>query len=151
EDVVALLDALVQHSLLQVAEGLDGESRFGMLETVREYALEQLDVHGEARILRDRHANWMRDLCERAEPEMMCAQRQLWLDGIQGEDANLRAALTWCVHEAGKPEIGLQIAGSLWWFWLARAHIREGRVWLEEALVRCGEDAPALVRAHARR
>jgi predicted ATPase len=150
-EVVASLDALAQHSLLQITEGLDGESRFEMLEIVREYALEQLEARGEARTLRDRHAIWMRELCERAEPELMRAQQQLWLDRLQDEHANLRAALTWCIHGAGRPETGLQIAATLWWFWLARAHIREGRSWIEDALVCCGDDAPPLVHAHALR
>jgi predicted ATPase/transcriptional regulator with XRE-family HTH domain len=150
-DVVDVLDTLVQHSLVQVREGPDDEARFTMMETIREYALEQLEARGAMNALRDRHAGYFNAVCERAEPELVSADQQRWLDWLQAEHANIRAALEWCLRGAGHRETGLWIAGRLWWFWLARGHFHEGRGWIEAALAGCGPDAPPLARAHALR
>src|SRR5262249_30488328 len=95
EEGIDCLQALVDSSLIQVRQLSDaaGEMRFGLLETVREYALEQLDTAGEGEQLRGRHAAYFQALSERAEPQLMSADQAAWLDRLDEELDNLRAAL----------------------------------------------------------
>jgi non-specific serine/threonine protein kinase len=112
-----------------------------MLETVREYGLEHLAVSGEDRAVRARHAAWCLALAEGGEPHAWNwpAQRW-WLDRLEGELANLRAALAW-LEETGDAETSLSLAGALGGLWSYRSHRFEGRAWLERALARGGETA----------
>ncbi len=130
---------LVDESLLYVSEQPDGERRFGMLETVREYALERLVQAGEEPAARQRHAAYALDLAEQADPWQ--ALPQPWLDRLQGEHDNLRAALTWSM--ARDPETALRLAGALWRFWSQRGYWSEGREWLAQALASATASPPA--------
>jgi predicted ATPase/DNA-binding CsgD family transcriptional regulator len=142
------LASLVDNSLLRLEEGADGEPRFGMLETIREYGLERLEESGEADATRRRHAAWALAFAVRAEPELYGGPHQArWLDRLETEHDNLRAALAWAEH-AGDAEAALRLAGALFWFWYVRGHLTEGRRWLERALA-LGDDAPAAARARA--
>jgi predicted ATPase/class 3 adenylate cyclase len=136
------LASLVDHSLLQPDLGDDGagESRFRMLETVREYALEQLEAAGEAPAARRRHAEYYLALAETAEPHLTGPDAESWLRQLEGESENLRAALGWAFEggregAAGAP--GLRLAGALWRFWDWRGYTTEGRRWTEQALRAC--------------
>jgi predicted ATPase/class 3 adenylate cyclase len=150
------IEALLDKSLLKEAEGPGGEARFTMLETIREYALEQLERHGEAEALRQRHAAYYLALAETAEPQLHGAERQTWLDRLEAEHDNCRAALAWSAAAADRrspgsaeaAELGLRLAGALAWFWFVRGYWSEGRAWLAGLLAR-GDAAPALVRATA--
>jgi predicted ATPase/DNA-binding CsgD family transcriptional regulator len=142
------LDSLADNSLVRQAEGLDGQPRYLMLETVREYGLEQLEASGEGDEARQRHANWCLGLAERNwEAVVLGPIRAAWLNRLTTEHDNLRAALARLELE-GDAEIGLRLAGSLSPFWIFRGHLVEGRGWLERALAR-GAGVPARVRARA--
>jgi predicted ATPase/DNA-binding CsgD family transcriptional regulator len=145
-DVLEGLAALVDQQLLRQEEA-SGEPRFGMLETVREYALWRLENSSEAEELRQRHARHFLALAERAEPELRGPQQRAWLDRLEREHANLRAALGW-VLERGEAETALRLSSALRWFWEQRGYLGEGLRWLERALAE-GAGAPTPVRAKA--
>jgi predicted ATPase/DNA-binding CsgD family transcriptional regulator/transcriptional regulator with XRE-family HTH domain len=146
------LERLVDSSLLQreaVAGGAApaGAPRLTMLETVREFALEQLEASGEANVLGRRHARWCLDLVEQAEPELKGPRQVAWLDRLDREHGNLRAALHWCLTQ-GEAETGLRIGGALHRFWHLRSYLAEGRAWLT-ALLSLPDPAPPAARARA--
>jgi predicted ATPase len=142
-----VLTALVDASLLRERPGARGEVRFAMLEVVREYAVERLEERGESEQLRRRHAEHYADLGERAEPELTGAEAVRWLEHLEAEHDNIRAALAWA-GAAGDRELELGLAGSMHYFWRLRGYLTEGRRWLEPAVSRKGV-APAGVRARA--
>jgi len=121
--------------------------RFWMLETIRQFALERLDERGDVEALRRGHALYYLALVERAAPELWGREQRAWLERLELDHDNLRAALRWS-QEAGNAELGLRLAGPLWHFWWARNHLAEGTRALE-ALLQLGEAAPASLRARA--
>ena len=127
------LASLVDKSLVRQSDGADGEPRFGLLETIREYALERLQEQAELEALRQRHAERYLDLVLAAEPELTRANQALWLARLDEENDNIRAALSWTIS-SGEVELGLQLAGALVRFWSTRGLMGEGRRWLGEAL-----------------
>jgi predicted ATPase len=129
--VLDLLTQLVDKSLVQAEVGT-GEERYRLLETVRQYGWERLVEAGEATAARGRHRDWCVALAERAEPEL-CGTRQLeWLERLDAEYDNLRAAIEWSLEV--NPMAALRLTGSLWQFWQLRGDLAEGRRWLEAAL-----------------
>ncbi|MDQ5852660.1 MAG: tetratricopeptide repeat protein, partial [Chloroflexota bacterium] len=144
-DILDGLASLLDKSLLRQTEAEDGESRFTMLETIREYALERLLASGESEPLRQRHAGYYLELAEQAEPALRGPQQKVWLDRLEAEHGNLRAALGWTLEQE-EIETALRLAGAVWQFWHMRGHLAEGRRWLEQALAR-DSAAPASVRA----
>jgi predicted ATPase/serine/threonine protein kinase len=132
-DVLDKVEALVDNSLLQQRDHADGEPRFNMLETIREYGLEQLDVSGEASLIRRQHAYYFLTLAERAELELSGTNQETWLAQLETEHDNLRAAMHWS-KASKESEIGLRLAGALWRFWLVRGHLSEGRERLADIL-----------------
>jgi predicted ATPase/class 3 adenylate cyclase len=124
-DVLDGLGSLVDKSLLRQAEGMDGEPRFTMLETIREYAAEQLAAAGREEALRDRHAAWFLDLAETAAGNLMGADKRVALDRLELEHGNLRAAMAWATS-APRVETGLRLGTALWRFWQMRGYIDEG-------------------------
>lgn len=131
-DLLEGLSALVEQSLVQQREE-GGEARFGMLHIIREYARARLEASGEAEALRRAHAVYMVALAERAELELIGPEQGAWLDRLEREHDNLRAALAWAT-ERSEAETGLRLVGALERFWLARGHLREGRAWVERLL-----------------
>jgi tetratricopeptide (TPR) repeat protein len=121
---------LVDQSLVRRADGGDG-GRFLMLETIREYALEQLAAFGEADAVRRRHAEYFLQVAEAAQPELH--QSTEALERVAEDHDNFRAVLAWAVENA-EADLGLRLAYSLWRFWHQRAHLREGREWFEKLL-----------------
>jgi non-specific serine/threonine protein kinase len=142
-----LTAALVEHSLLKPLDHPDGEPRFGMLETIREYALERLDASGEADAVRDRHAALFAQVAEQADVALRGPRQLAWLARLETEHDNLRAALAWALVR-GDGHLALRLAGGLHWFWFHHSHWAEGRRWLERALVAPGA-APSPERARA--
>jgi predicted ATPase/Tfp pilus assembly protein PilF len=124
---------LVDNSLIQQAEGADGEPRFRMLETLREYALDRLAASGDLESTRDRHLERYLQLAETAEPELTRAGQAAWLERLTEENDNIRAALAWS-FESQNLDLGLQLAGALVRFWSIRGLMTEGRRWLSDAL-----------------
>ena len=132
DEVLDLLSHLVDKSLVMVEER-GGEARYRLLETVRQYGHEKLLESEAAESIRGRHANFFLALAEEADPKLKGAQSRLWLERLEIEHDNLRAALRWAA-DAGEVETLLLLAGALWWFWLRNGHLSEGRRWLEDAL-----------------
>jgi predicted ATPase/class 3 adenylate cyclase/DNA-binding XRE family transcriptional regulator len=135
-DVLDLLTRLVDKSMVMVEE-VDTEARYRLLETVRRYALDKLEAADEVVALRGRHTLWCVDLAERAEPELRGAHQGLWLERLEREHENLRAALAWSIEAGQGAPLG-RLAGALGEFWLVRGHLDEGRRWLEHALAHGG-------------
>jgi tetratricopeptide (TPR) repeat protein len=132
-DGLTALASLVDQSLVRRADAADGGARFSMLETIREFALEQLQAGGDLDLVRGRHARHFLDLAEEAEPHLTADDQAEWLDRCDAEHANLRAALRWAV-DAGEADRAQRAAGALWRFWQQRGHLAEGRRWLEQVL-----------------
>jgi predicted ATPase/class 3 adenylate cyclase len=127
------IEALVDQSLVRQEEGQDGEPRFVMLETIREYALEQLESSREAETLQEQHAAYYLTLAEAAEPELTRAQQGQWMECLEAEHDNLRAALRWAFAQ-DKIEIAARLGGAIWRFWWVRGHLSEGRAWADQVL-----------------
>jgi tetratricopeptide (TPR) repeat protein len=119
-----------------------------MLETIREYALEQLERSGEGELLRQRHAHYFVALAEEAEPEILGADQIVWLERLEAERDNFRVALGWSL-ERGDTERALRLIGSLRRAWVARGYLSETRKWLEAAFERRAA-VPPDVQAKAR-
>ena len=107
--------------------------RFLMLETVREYGLERLAESGEEEAIKQHHLSFFLALVEEAEPELHGPDQVEWIDRLELEHDNLRAALEWSIS-GGDSEAGLRLAGSLWWFWYVHGYLSEGCNWLERVL-----------------
>jgi tetratricopeptide (TPR) repeat protein len=134
---------------LVLAEAQDGEARYRLLETIREYGAEKLIEAGEAEAYRTRLRDWCRDLALRASPNLRGREQQAWLTRLERENANLCAALAWTIE---RPDIageeGLRLAAELVQFWYMHGHIGDGRRWLEQVLS-VEPAAPAALRARA--
>jgi non-specific serine/threonine protein kinase len=116
-----------------------------MLETLREFAQQQLDGAGDLGAVRGRYLRWCLALAEAAEPQLTGPEQAAWLARLDVEHDNLRAALAWLV-EQGRIEEEMRLAGALHRFWLVRGYCTEGRRWLEVGLARSVDPAPALWR-----
>jgi predicted ATPase/DNA-binding XRE family transcriptional regulator len=139
---------LVTTSLLQTREDLDGGPRYQMLETIREYGLEQLAASGEAEELGRHHADYALALAQAGAAALGSATQGGWLTRLEVEQANLRAALTWLRdHEAG--ETGLRLATALGVFWHIRNAHAEARTWLEIFLAHASAATPTKDRLSA--
>lgn len=162
-DVLDGLDSLAAQSLLrqQGPTGSDasddpegGEPRFHLLETIREFGLEQLRASGEADALQQAHLVYCRALAERAAQQFFGSREAPWFALLEREHDNFRAALGWA-RERGDATEGLRLAGALAYFWFTYGYLSEGREWLEGLLAlprpdTAAEDAvPAVVRARA--
>jgi predicted ATPase/class 3 adenylate cyclase len=132
-DVLGILGSLVDKSLVHRLPAPSEAVRFGMLETIREFGGEQLDAAGETDVTRGRHAARFLEAAEMAEPHLRGADQKRWLDGLEVEHDNLRAALRWAIG-AGRATTGLRLVGALWRFWHLHGHLAEGRRWTEEVL-----------------
>jgi Tfp pilus assembly protein PilF len=141
------VSSLLDKSLLYQEEGLEGEPRFEMLETIHEFALEKLEESSDTEAIKRAHAEYFLALAEDAEPGLWGAEDAAWLDRLEQEHDNMRAALSWAL-ERKKAEVALRLGGDLSWFWSVRGYYSEGRRWLEEALAIDGRGSPE-VRAMA--
>ena len=162
DGVASLIDKSLVQQIEQEATGAAGqEPRLVMLETIREYGLECLAASGEIETIRSAHATYYVSLAEKAEPELEGAQQAMWLERLEQEYDNLRAALRWLVEPIGgagdekvrpstgvEREMALRLGGALRRFWLVRGHFSEGQILLERALAG-SEGVAASVRAKA--
>ncbi|MGZ3632542.1 MAG: ATP-binding protein [Candidatus Limnocylindrales bacterium] len=123
-DVLDGLSNLVDQSLLRQAAEQSHE-RFVMLETIRSYALERLQESGEAEALRRRHAEYFASFAETAMPNLTGHDRAAWLDRVQRDHDNLRAAIAYAI-EVGDAKLGMRLIYALWRFWQSRAYLQEG-------------------------
>jgi predicted ATPase/class 3 adenylate cyclase len=130
-DSLAILGSLVDKSLvLRVAGDVP---RFRMLETIREFGLEQLEAAGDAAATRDRHAAFFLALAEEAEPHLRSVDQKRWLDRLEEEHDNVRAALRWSI-DVSDAATALRLIGAVWRFWHLHSHLADGRRWAEEVL-----------------
>jgi predicted ATPase/class 3 adenylate cyclase len=136
-----VLEALVEHSLVRRIAPAGREPRFLMLETIREFALERLDEHGEAGELHDHHAETMVAFLERAAEEIAGRHQQQWLDRIDAELDNVRTAVAW-IRERQRHDLELRVAAAIRLYGLLRGRWTETRGWVEGALAHGPEPAP---------
>jgi predicted ATPase len=146
-DVLDGLASLVDKSLLKQEEGVGGEPRFVMLETIHEYAREKLKESEEGEDIRRLHAEYFLVLAEEAESGVEGAQQPVWLERLEEEHDNMRAALSWSLGQGQDAELALRMGAALGEFWYLRGYFGEGRRWLEEALAK---SSPAPTAAGAR-
>ena len=148
QDILDLISSLISKSLV-VAETVGRtQARYRLLETIREYALQKLEEAGETGRLRDRHLDLYLARAEEAAPKLGDAYQQLWLNWLEGELENLRAALVWAL-ESGRIEEGLRIAIAIIRFWEIRGYVQEGLVWFERLLAKVDERISLAVRVNA--
>jgi predicted ATPase/class 3 adenylate cyclase len=147
-DVFDSVSSLLDQSLLRQEEGAGDEVRFVMLETIHEFANAKLEGSGEAEAVRRAHAEYFLDLAEVAESMLWGAEDAAWLDRLEREHGNMRAALSWATeHE--EATLALRVGGALRWFWYMEGYYGEGRRWLEAALGKDWGAAAAEARAKA--
>jgi predicted ATPase/DNA-binding CsgD family transcriptional regulator len=143
-DVVA---ALLNKSLLSRDEREENRPRFRMLETIREYALEILRASGELHEAERCHAEYFLALAEQAQQAFQRSDRGVWLERLDREHDNLRAALHW-LQQQHEADLGLRLATAVSHLWFYRGYLAEGRAWLEQMLA-LGEESPASLRSAA--
>jgi predicted ATPase len=149
--VLDVITSLVEKSLLRRSDGIGGEPRFEMLETIREFGVEQLVAQGERASAQQRHADYFLRFAHEADRRLRGREQLVQLARLEAERDNLRAALAWGLASPDRAEIALRLVVALQWFWFLRDHFSEGRRWLEQALAQpATEDSlPARVRALA--
>jgi predicted ATPase/class 3 adenylate cyclase len=145
-EVLDYLSQLVQKSLVEVDEQED-DARYRLLETVRQYAQENLEEAGETKTFHQAHLEHYLALAETAEPELEGAEQLSWLNRLHQEHDNFRGALHWAI-QAQQWEAAQRMGGALGRFWMMHGHLSEGRVWLAQALqVEEGVDPVAQAKA----
>jgi len=142
-DAVDLLGRLVDKSLVLMDER-EGEARYRMLETIRQYGLEKLADSTEGEMVRTRHHDFWVSFAEAAEQRLQGAEQVTWLTRLDDDHDNMRAALRWSI-DRDEAEPALRLGAALVPFWDTRGYVREGREWLDTLLARAGAaPAPAL-------
>jgi len=142
-DPFSLLDRiteLIDRSLILQAQGDDPEPRFTMLQTIQEFGREQLAGCGEMHAAQRAHSAYVVGLAEQSERELTGANQIAWLDRLENEHDNIRAALAWAIGQ-GDARLAQRIAAPLWRFWSNRGHLAEGRQWFDQALALDGDEA----------
>ena len=149
EDILNLLEHLVNKSLVS-AEEWQSETRYRVLETMRQYAGEKLIEAGESESLREHHLEYYLDLAETAAPHLIRPEQLEWLSRLEAEHENMRSALEWSLGKE-RPEYALRLTTALGKFWYMHCYWLEGAKWLERALVKPAQDlTPAEKTARAR-
>ena len=135
-DILEGLTTLVNNSIVRQQEMPDGEPRFGMLETIRAYAIERLADRGEADVLHEQHAKYFNDfiLNQIGFMELYLANAVHWLDWIEQEYDNIRATFTWDIKTPQGVVTGALVVNVLFWFWYRRGYVIEGTVWTDRLL-----------------
>lgn len=143
-EVLPLLAELVDKSLV-AADPAAGDIRYRLLESIREYARARLHEAGELDRVLQRHADWFLNLAERADAGFSGSNRVRWLNCLEADHDNLRAAFEWLLGR--QPLEALRLAGTLWQFWIWRGYLREGQRALEAALAMAPDASPARSKA----
>jgi predicted ATPase len=139
-DPLEAISTLVGQSAVFVQPLDETSPRYAMLETIREFALEQLEASEEAAQTRRRHALFFRDLADRAEPMLLGTREQrTWMAQVEYAHDNVRAALAWSVSADGELAVGVALAGALGWFWLMSGRLQGAQAWYAELLARRDE------------
>jgi len=143
DDALGVITGLVNKSLLRPEPARTGEPRFGMLETLREYAWEQLTTLGDADATRDRQLAYFVGLAERASPLFNSQQAHHWFATMEEEYENFRTALGWAADKLDT-DADLRLASAMCRFWFFRGNVGEGYKWVDAALARRRNASPAL-------
>src|SRR5262249_10809718 len=132
-EVLDLLERLVDCSLVQTEPAADGAMRCRLLETVRQYAYNQLKGAAQAELTAThrRHAVYYCELAERGEAELIGPRQAVWFEHFEREHDNLRAALNWSIVSEGDADLGLRLGAALVRFWFIRGYLSEGNRWLD--------------------
>jgi predicted ATPase len=139
-DPLEVISTLVGQSVVSVEPLDETIPRYRMLETIREFALEQLAAAGEEAQTRRRHAEFFRDLVTGAEPMLLgTAEQRSWTARLEHAYGNVRAALAWSVSADGELAVGIGLAGALGWFWLMSGRLQEAESWYTQLLARRDE------------
>ena len=146
-NVLDLMTQLANKSLVIVEHVPGQETRFRLLETIRQYGREKMRAAGEAKVVEVRHRDWYMKMAMQAESELKGAEQSKWIEWLEREHDNLRAALAWSLEN--DTAVALQLAETLGQFWFMRGHhFGEGIEWLERVLAR--EEAPGQVASRAK-
>lgn len=140
------VSTLLDKSLVRQEVGADGEPRFSMLTSIREYA-SYLVGSAESEVIYHKYADYYRILADNAEPELIGTNQKIWMDRLETEHDNLRSVLSWAITNT-ESEMALRLGWTLWRFWGYRDHLTEGRNWLDKILTR-GIDGESGLRANA--
>jgi predicted ATPase/DNA-binding NarL/FixJ family response regulator len=148
EQVLDLLASLVDKSLVVARTLQRGEARYALLETIRQYAHEKLRASGKWSAIQDRHLQCFLQLIEETMPKLRGRYQQPWLDWLEGEYDNIRAALAWSL-EGDRVEAGLRITNALYQFWTVRDYVQEGLAWVERLLAQADGQVALVTRVKA--
>jgi non-specific serine/threonine protein kinase len=146
--VLDLLSSLVDRSLIMADTLRQGEARYTLLGTIRQYAQEKLLASDEWTLVHDRHLDCFLQAAEEAVPKLRGPYQEQWLNRLEDDYDNIRAALTWSL-ERDRIEAGLRIAIAIYQFWTVRDYVQEGLEWVGRLLDRADERVPAAIRANA--
>ena len=146
EAILGLIASLVDKSVV-TPEHRDGQVRYRLLETVREYGKQKLTAAGEEEAMRRRHRDWYAAMAADAERQYAHPRQLQEFDRLSAEHANLRAALQFCLSTPGEAEAGMAMAARLWLYWEGRFHVSEGRRWLTALLANPAPASPARAKA----
>ena len=146
-EILDLLSHLIDKSIIPSVERGD-ETRYRLLETMRQYARQRLAASGEGKALCRAHAEFFLELAEAIEPRINTAERVRWLSRLDVEYDNLRAALRWSA-ETGHTETELRLCYAVYWFWFHRGYWSEGRGWFCDALERSTGEGRSKARGKA--
>ncbi len=130
--VFELLASLIEKSMVTVEPDPEGRTRYQILATLQQYGQTLFDSDDEQRNVQRRHAEYYARLAEETEPELHGPNQLVWLERLEADLDNLRAALGWSAEN--DPQLGIRLASALWWFWITRGYFREGREWFEQLL-----------------
>lgn len=149
QPVSDLISLLLDKSLLQLFPNENNEPRYTMLVTIHEFARKRLLERGDEVEIRNLHLSYFCELAEQARSQLQGTQQLAWLDRLDQEYGNIRAALNWA-QESGAIADGLRLAADLEWFWIWRAHLQEPILALEDLLAHPlpADEMQALARGH---
>ncbi len=146
-DVLDLLSQLVNKSLVVVDAEDSAETRYRLLETVRQYAREKLVESGEETAAQNTHLQYFLSLAERAEMKLIGSQMMEWVKRLEADFDNIRTALEWSIKD--NPQGGLRLASTLVWFWDESNYASDGANWLEQFLALVETHSDKILRARA--
>ncbi len=143
-DVLEGLSQLVDKSLVAARASMTGSTRYGLLAPVRQYGQEQLATRPNAERVHAAHTTVFTQLAEQAEPQLSGDQQRIWLERLETEHDNLRAALAWSIkHDR---DLASRLVAALWRFWWLHGHLSEGQGWIDRVLA-ASAGAPVADRA----
>jgi predicted ATPase/DNA-binding CsgD family transcriptional regulator len=153
DDVLDVLSSLLDKSLIyrESDTSIESEPRFGMLQTLRAFAHDQLHMHGELEATRRRHAAYYLQVAEQCHARLLCAPDQSLVQAVTRDHANFQAAMQWSIVSGanGEPAMGVRLGAALWPYWFGRCHLADGRRLLEGALAAYQAVSPDPARARA--